>query len=51
MYDRVQDTSKDVDTSVFHSGLIRMLVLEELRKMNYPWEQFIVSAVRVLNHT
>jgi hypothetical protein len=33
-----------VDTSVFHSGLIGMLVMEELKKMNIPWEQFIVSA-------
>jgi hypothetical protein len=28
MSDRVQAKSKAVDTSVFHSGLIRMLVLE-----------------------
>jgi hypothetical protein len=28
MYDRVQSKSKAVDTSVFHSGLIRMLVME-----------------------
>jgi hypothetical protein len=33
-----------VDTSVFHSGLIRMLVIEELKKRNIPWEQFIVYA-------
>jgi hypothetical protein len=33
-----------VDTSVFHFGLIRMLVLEEFKKRNIPWEQFIVSA-------
>lgn len=32
MYDRVQAKSKAVDTSVFHSGLINMLVMEELRK-------------------
>jgi hypothetical protein len=32
-----------VDTSVFHSGLIKMLVMEELKKRNIPWEQFIVS--------
>jgi hypothetical protein len=28
MVDRVQDKSKAVDTSIFHSGLIRMLVME-----------------------
>jgi hypothetical protein len=44
MSDRVQAKSKAVDTSVFHSGLIKMLVLEELKKRNIPWEQFIVSA-------
>jgi hypothetical protein len=38
MSDRVQDKSKAMDTSVFHSGLIRMLVMEELKKRNIPWE-------------
>jgi hypothetical protein len=51
MSDRVQDKSKVVDTSVFHSGLIRMLVMEELRKRNIPWEQFIVSAHMKLDIT
>jgi hypothetical protein len=44
MFDRVQAKFKVVDTSVFHSGLIRMLVMEELKKRNIPWEQFIISA-------
>jgi hypothetical protein len=44
MVDRVQAKSKAVDTSVFHSGLIRMLVMEELKKINLTWEKFIVSA-------
>jgi hypothetical protein len=44
MSDRVQSKSKAMDTSIFYSGLIRMLVSEEMRKMNIPWEQFIVSA-------
>jgi hypothetical protein len=43
MFDRVQDKSKAVDTSIFHSGLISMLVIEELNKRNMNWEQFIVS--------
>jgi len=34
MSDRVQAKSKKVDTSVFHSDLIKMLVLEELKKTN-----------------
>ena len=44
MYDRVQAKSKVVDTSVVHSGLIRMLVMEELNKRSIPWEQFIASS-------
>jgi len=34
MYDRVQSKSKALETCFFHVGLIRMLVLEELRKRN-----------------
>jgi len=43
MPDRVQAKSKVVDTSVFHSRLIRMLMMEELKKMNILWEHFIIS--------
>jgi hypothetical protein len=43
MSDRVQVKSKAVDTSVFHSGLIKMLVMDELRKKNIDWEAFITS--------
>ena len=41
---RVQSKSKAVDTSIFHSGLIRMLVSEELKKMNISREHFITVA-------
>jgi hypothetical protein len=41
---RFQDKPKIMDTSVFYSGLIMMLVMEELKKRNISWEQFIVSA-------
>jgi hypothetical protein len=44
MLHRVQSKSKAVDTSIFHSGLIRMLVSEELRKRNISWEHLIASA-------
>jgi hypothetical protein len=44
MYDRVQAKSKAMDTSVFHSRLIKMLVMEELKKKNIVWDQFIASA-------
>jgi hypothetical protein len=42
--DRVQDKSKDVDSSLFHSGLIRMLVSEELGKKEISWEIFVVTS-------
>jgi len=38
---RVQAKSKKVDTSVFHSCLIKMLVLEELKKTNIDWDVFL----------
>jgi hypothetical protein len=44
MSDRVQAKSKQVDTSVFHSGLIKMLVLEELKKTNTDWEVFLAAS-------
>jgi hypothetical protein len=44
MVDRVHAKSKAVDTSVFYSWMIRMLVMEELEKINITWEQFIASA-------
>jgi hypothetical protein len=43
MADRVQAKSKAVDTSVLHFGLIRMLFMEELKKINISWEKFIIS--------
>ena len=49
MVDRVQAKSKAVDTSVFHPGLINMLVMEELRKRNMEWEEFITSSNFHLN--
>jgi hypothetical protein len=51
MSDKVQEKSKVVDTSFFHSGLIRMLVMEELMKRNIPWDQFIVSTHMKLDTT
>jgi hypothetical protein len=44
MSDRVQAKSKQVDTSFFHSGLIKMLVLEGLKKTNTVWEVFLVAS-------
>jgi hypothetical protein len=44
MSDRVQAKSKDVDSSLFHSGLIRMLVFEELGKKKISRENFLVTS-------
>ena len=41
MSDRVQAKSKQVDTNVFHYGLIKMLVLEDLKKTNTDWDAFL----------
>jgi hypothetical protein len=41
---RVQAKSKDVDSSLFHSGLIRMLVSEELGKKEISWEHFLITS-------
>jgi hypothetical protein len=49
MADRFQAKFKAMDTSVLHSWLIRMLLMEELKKRNVAWEQFIVSANMQLN--
>jgi hypothetical protein len=44
MLDRIQDKYKDVDSSLFHSGLIRMLVSEELGKKEISCEHFVVTS-------
>jgi hypothetical protein len=44
MLDRIQAKSKDVDSSLFHSRLIRMLVSEELGKKEISWEHFVVTS-------
>jgi hypothetical protein len=44
MYDMVQANSKQVDTIVFHSGLIKMLVMEELKNTNMDWETLQTSS-------
>ena len=44
MPNRIQSKSKDVDSIIFHSGLIRMLVSEELGKKDISWENFVVTS-------
>jgi hypothetical protein len=40
MVDKVQAKSKQIEHNVFHFGLIKLLVLEELRKTNGEWDSF-----------
>jgi len=51
MSDRVQSNSKAMDTSIFHFGLIRMLVVEEMKKKNISWEHFITTTHMKLDIT
>jgi hypothetical protein len=44
MSNRVQAKSKQVDTSAFHYGLIKMLVMEEINKTNTDWENFLTTS-------
>jgi hypothetical protein len=44
IFDRVQAKSKVVYTGIFHSSLIKLLVVEELRKKNIFWESFNTSS-------
>jgi hypothetical protein len=44
MSNMIQAKSKDVDSSLFHFGLIRMLVSEELGKKEISWENFVVTS-------
>ena len=44
MSDRIHAKSKHVDSSLFHSGLIIMLVSEEFGKKDISWEHFVVTS-------
>jgi len=44
MSDKIQSKSKDVDTSIFHSRSIRMLVSKKLGKKDISWEHFVVAS-------
>jgi len=41
MATRVQTHPKDINTSLFHHSLIKLLVEGEVRKKNQTWEQFL----------
>jgi hypothetical protein len=44
MSDRIEAKSKYVDSILFDSGLIRILVSEELGKKEISWENFVVTS-------
>ena len=44
MSDKVQSKYKQLDTSNFHFGLIKMLMLEELKNTNSDWDAFLVAS-------
>jgi hypothetical protein len=44
MADIVQIRKEQGDASLFHFYLIKLLVLEELRKRNQDWESFLISS-------
>jgi len=44
MSDRIQSKSKDVDTNIFQSRLIRMLFSEELGKKDISWDHFVIAS-------
>ena len=41
MSDKVQARAERSETSIFHHGLIKLLVLEELKKFNIDWAYFL----------
>jgi hypothetical protein len=43
MEDKVQAKSNQIEHSLFHFGLIKLLVLEELKKTNTEWDSFLSS--------
>jgi hypothetical protein len=44
MADKVQDKSNQVKPSLFHFSLIKLLVLEEIKKTKREWNSFLVSS-------
>jgi hypothetical protein len=43
MENKVQVTRDQGEPSLFHFSLIKLLVLEDLRKRNRDWEDFVAS--------
>ena len=41
MADKVQEKSEGSETSLFHHGLIKLLVLDELQRLGRDWSSFL----------
>ena len=41
MADKVQVKSEECETSMFHHGLIKLMVLHQLQKINREWSSFL----------
>ena len=38
----VQKCVEDITTIIFHCGLIKMIITQELQKQNLAWQQFVI---------
>jgi hypothetical protein len=45
MEDMVHTKTKQIEVNLFHFSLIKLLVLEEIKKTNIQWESFLASTV------
>jgi hypothetical protein len=43
MIEKVQRKGKDHQTNLFHHGLVKVMILQNLSEINIPWETFIQS--------
>ena len=44
MTEKVQIKGKDHQANLFHHGLVKVIVLDQLSQINLPWEAFMQSA-------
>ena len=40
MSDKLKARHESIETSIFHHGLIELMVMEELKKLNRDWDTF-----------
>ncbi len=44
MFDKVQEMGNNIEPSLFHFSLIKLLVLKELDKREHSWQEFLISS-------